>query len=138
MAALELKRHLGVNYDQRKSPRDGYWRQGGGRAACEVTGTRWVNVLLGNVKRAISGSYHAIRQSKYDRRKSLFGMRASTWWKQLTVSTADLTCARCCRDWCARCCSASRILSQSCAWRAIFMAEDQGESGPQKRIRAPE
>jgi hypothetical protein len=40
----------------------------GGRAACEVKGARWVNVLLRNVKRAISGSYHAIRQSKYARR----------------------------------------------------------------------
>lgn len=40
----------------------------GGRAACEVRGARWVNVLLGNVKRAISGSYHAIRQGKYARR----------------------------------------------------------------------
>ncbi|MHB1274243.1 MAG: IS1595 family transposase, partial [Rhodanobacter sp.] len=40
----------------------------GGRAACQVRGARWVNVLLGNVKRAISGSYHAIRQGKYARR----------------------------------------------------------------------
>ena len=48
---------------------------GGGRAACEVTGARWVNVLLSNLKRAISGSYdqrksprdHAIRQGKYAR-----------------------------------------------------------------------
>ena len=48
---------------------------GGGRAACEVNGARWVNVLLSNVKRAISGSYdqrksprdHAIRQGKYAR-----------------------------------------------------------------------
>ena len=40
---------------------------GGGCAACEVKGARWVNVLLGNVKRAISGSYHAIRQGKYAR-----------------------------------------------------------------------
>lgn len=39
----------------------------GGRAACEVTGARWVNVLLGNVKRAISGSDHAIRQGNYAR-----------------------------------------------------------------------
>ena len=39
----------------------------GGRAACEVKGARWVNVLLSNVKRAISGSYHAIRQGKYAR-----------------------------------------------------------------------
>lgn len=41
---------------------------GGGRAATEARGARWVNVLLGNVKRAISGTYHAIRQAKYARR----------------------------------------------------------------------
>jgi ribosomal protein L37AE/L43A len=35
----------------------------GGRAATEVRGARWVNVVLGNVKRAISGRYHAIRQA---------------------------------------------------------------------------
>ena len=40
----------------------------GGRAATEVKGARWVNVLLGNVKRAISGCYHAMRQAKYARR----------------------------------------------------------------------
>lgn len=40
----------------------------GGRAATEVKGARWVNVVLGNVKRAISGSYHAIKQAKYARR----------------------------------------------------------------------
>lgn len=41
---------------------------GGGRAATEAPGARWVNVLLGNVKRAINGTYHAIRQAKYARR----------------------------------------------------------------------
>ncbi|WP_043795515.1 transposase, partial [Rhodanobacter sp. OR87] len=41
---------------------------GGGRAATEVKGARWVNVVLGNVKRAISGCYHAMRQAKYARR----------------------------------------------------------------------
>jgi transposase-like protein len=41
---------------------------GGGRAATEVPGARWVNVVLANVKRAISGTYHAIRQAKYARR----------------------------------------------------------------------
>jgi hypothetical protein len=41
---------------------------GGGRAATEAKGARWVNIVLGNVKRAISGRYHAIRQSKYARR----------------------------------------------------------------------
>jgi len=40
----------------------------GRRAATEVRGARWVNVVLGNVKRAISGTYHAVRQAKYARR----------------------------------------------------------------------
>ncbi|MBS0537070.1 MAG: IS1595 family transposase [Proteobacteria bacterium] len=40
----------------------------GGRAATEACGARWVNIVLGNVKRAISGRYHAIRQAKYARR----------------------------------------------------------------------
>lgn len=39
-----------------------------GRAACEVRGARWVNVVLANAKRAISGRYHAIKQAKYARR----------------------------------------------------------------------
>lgn len=41
---------------------------GGGRAAIEAAGARWVNVVLGHLKRAISGVYHAIAQSKYARR----------------------------------------------------------------------
>lgn len=40
----------------------------GGRAATEVAGARWVNLLLGNLKRAISGRYHAFKQAKYARR----------------------------------------------------------------------
>ena len=56
---------------------------GGGRAATEVAGARWVNVVLGNLKRAISGTYHAVKQAKYERR---------------TVSTAGSACARRCRD----------------------------------------
>jgi transposase-like protein len=40
----------------------------GGRAATEVNGARWVNMLMGNVKRAISGCYHSVRQAKYARR----------------------------------------------------------------------
>lgn len=39
----------------------------GGRAATEVRGARWVNIVLSNLKRSISGSYHAIRQAKYAR-----------------------------------------------------------------------
>ncbi|MCL1527201.1 IS1595 family transposase [Xanthomonas nasturtii] len=41
---------------------------GGGRAATDVQGARWLNVVLANVKRAISGTYHAVRQAKYARR----------------------------------------------------------------------
>lgn len=41
---------------------------GGGRAACQARGARWVNVVLANAKRAISGRYHAIKQAKYARR----------------------------------------------------------------------
>lgn len=41
---------------------------GGGRAATKVQGARWVNVVLANAKRAISGVYHAVRQAKYARR----------------------------------------------------------------------
>jgi transposase-like protein len=40
----------------------------GGRAATQVRGARWVNTVLSNVKRAIDGRYHAIRQAKYARR----------------------------------------------------------------------
>lgn len=40
----------------------------GRRAATEAKGARWANVVLSNVKRAISGCYHAIKQAKYARR----------------------------------------------------------------------
>ena len=32
---------------------------GGGKGSCETPGLKWVNTLLGNVKRAIDGTYHA-------------------------------------------------------------------------------
>ena len=35
----------------------------GRRVATEVRGARWVNVVLANVKRSISGTYHAIKQA---------------------------------------------------------------------------
>ena len=41
---------------------------GGGRKATEAKGARWVNVVLANLKRAISGVYHAVRQGTYARR----------------------------------------------------------------------
>lgn len=40
----------------------------GRRAATEANGARWVNIFLANVKRAISGRYHAFKQKKYARR----------------------------------------------------------------------
>jgi hypothetical protein len=40
----------------------------GGRAATEIDGARWVNVLLSNLKRSIGGAYHAFHQHKYARR----------------------------------------------------------------------
>ena len=61
---------------------------GGGRAACEVNGARWVNVLLGNLKRAISGSYHAIRQGKYAR--LYLAEAAYRFRRRLPVNTARL------------------------------------------------
>lgn len=43
-------------------------RTAGRRAATEALGSRWVNVVLANVKRSLSGCYHAIKQGKYARR----------------------------------------------------------------------
>ncbi|MGH8115417.1 MAG: IS1595 family transposase [Rhodanobacteraceae bacterium] len=40
----------------------------GGRAATEVRGARWVNIVLSNVKRALDGTYHAFKQGRYARR----------------------------------------------------------------------
>lgn len=40
----------------------------GGRAACEARGAHWVNIVLANVKRAMSGRYHAFKHGKYARR----------------------------------------------------------------------
>lgn len=38
------------------------------RDKVETRGARWVNVVLSNVKRAIDGCYHALKQHKYARR----------------------------------------------------------------------
>lgn len=40
----------------------------GGRAACEARWARWGSVVLGNAKRAVSGCYHAVKQTKFARR----------------------------------------------------------------------
>lgn len=62
---------------------------GGGRAATEIRGARWVNVVLGSVKRAISGSYHAVRQAKYARRYLA---------EAATASTGAFASPSCCND----------------------------------------
>ena len=41
---------------------------GGGRAACEAEGARWVNIVMGNIKRALDGTYHAFGFFKYAQR----------------------------------------------------------------------
>lgn len=41
---------------------------GGGRAATEAEGARWVNTVLSNVKRSLDGTYHAFGFFKYSER----------------------------------------------------------------------
>lgn len=41
---------------------------GGGRQAVQRPEFRWVNTMLGNVKNAINGTYHAIDHAKYAHR----------------------------------------------------------------------
>lgn len=38
------------------------------RAATEADGARWVNIVMGNIKRALDGTYHAFRFFKYAQR----------------------------------------------------------------------
>lgn len=40
----------------------------GRRAKTEAKGARWVNVVLANIKRSLSGAYHSLKQRKYARR----------------------------------------------------------------------
>ncbi len=40
----------------------------GQRTKTERKGARWVNVVLANIKRSLSGAYHALDQHKYARR----------------------------------------------------------------------
>lgn len=41
---------------------------GGGKAGTEVDGARWVNVVMGNLKRSLDGTHHAFRYFKYAER----------------------------------------------------------------------
>ncbi|ACD58194.1 ISXo2 putative transposase [Xanthomonas oryzae pv. oryzae PXO99A] len=73
---------------------------GGGRAATDVQGARWLNVVLGNVKRAISGTYHAVGQAKYARRylaEAAYRFNRRFDLKQMLprLATALLRCTPC-------------------------------------------
>lgn len=48
---------------------------GGGKGSCETPGLTWVNTLLGNVKRAIDGTYHACSSRYSGRYLAEFGYR---------------------------------------------------------------
>ena len=52
-------RRDGANYSDAGAP---------GKAGTEVTGARWVNVVLGNLKRALDGTYHAFGFFTYPER----------------------------------------------------------------------
>src|SRR3546814_2408051 len=41
---------------------------GGGKAGAEADGARWVNVVMGNLKRSLDGTLHAFRYFKYAER----------------------------------------------------------------------
>src|SRR3546814_2309357 len=41
---------------------------GGGKAGTEADGARWVNVVMGNLKRSLDGTLHAFRYFKYAER----------------------------------------------------------------------
>lgn len=85
-----------------------------GRAASEVRGVRWLNGVLANVKRTISGAYHAVGQVKYAKRylgeaAYRFKRRFNLGQMPLPLATADGV--------------QPLVQSAFCAWQATFMAE---------------
>ena len=48
---------------------------GGGPGSCEASGLGWVNTVLGNVKRALDGTYHAWGQKYGPRYLAEFSYR---------------------------------------------------------------
>ena len=49
---------------------------GGGKAAVERPEFRWVNTILGNIKNALCGTYHAVRPKYAQRYLAEFGTAA--------------------------------------------------------------
>ena len=68
VAALELMRHLGVCYKTAWLMKHERVVTGGGKASTELPEFRAVNTVLGNLKRALSGTYHAFDFAKYAHR----------------------------------------------------------------------
>ena len=77
VAALKLKRHLGVccktawrcfGADQIVGAAHQRVVTGGGKAGTELPQFRAVNTFLGNLKRALGGTYHAFDFAKYAHR----------------------------------------------------------------------
>ncbi len=60
----------------------------GRRAACELSRARRVNVVLANVKRTVSGRYHAFKQSKY---------AAPSRRSPIPIQPGDFVWPQCCR-----------------------------------------
>ncbi|KOR52633.1 transposase, partial [Xanthomonas oryzae] len=63
-------------------------------------GARWLTLVLGNVKRAISGTYHAVGQTKYARRylaEAAYRFNRRFDLKQMLprLATALLRCTPC-------------------------------------------
>ncbi|MDZ4348994.1 MAG: IS1595 family transposase [Xanthomonadaceae bacterium] len=81
----------------------------GGRAVTEVDGARWVNVLLSNLKRALDGVYHAIRQAKYARRylaEAAYRFNRRFWLREIASQLAtDLMACKPCPE---------RLLRKTC------------------------
>lgn len=73
---------------------------GGGRAATEADGARWVNIVLGNVKRSLDGTYHAFGFFKYAERYLGEAMyRFNRRFRLQALLPRLLVAAACCQPW---------------------------------------
>lgn len=75
----------------------------GGKAACEAPSARWVNVVLGNLKRALDGTYHAFKFFKYAQRYLAEAMwRFNRRFRMEALVPRLLVAAARCRPWSER------------------------------------
>lgn len=110
VAALELKRHLGVNYKTA-------WRLKH-KVMQAMSEREAPRKLAGFVQ--IDDAYLGGERNGGKRGRGVI------WPKRPIASTADSACATCCRGWPQHSCTANLARSQFCAWRAIFMTEKWG------------